>query len=38
MIAAAVLLRRSPMSFRGLLVMFSSLLVHLLWHCVSFLT
>jgi hypothetical protein len=37
MIVAAVLLRRSPMSFRSLLVMFGSLLVHFLRHCVSLL-
>jgi hypothetical protein len=36
MVAAAMLLRRSPMSFRSLLVMFGSLLMHILRHGVSF--
>ena len=37
MVVAAVLLRSSPMSFRSLLVMFGSLLVHVLRHGVSLL-
>jgi hypothetical protein len=37
MVAAAVLLRRSPMSFRSLVVLFGSLLVHILRHCGSLL-
>ena len=32
MVVTAVLLRRSPMSFRSLLVMFGRLLVHILRH------
>ena len=36
MVVAAVLLRSSPMSFRSLLVMFGSFLVHILRHGVSF--
>jgi hypothetical protein len=37
MIGSAVLVRRSPMRFRSLLVMFGSLLVHILRHGVSLL-
>src|SRR5208283_2116272 len=37
MVVAAVLLRRSPMNFRGLLVMLGGFLVHLLRHFVSLL-
>jgi hypothetical protein len=36
MVVAAVLLRSGPMSFRSLLVMFGSLLMHFLRHGVSF--
>jgi len=36
MVVTAVLLRRSPMSFRSLIVMFGRLLVHILRHSVSF--
>ena len=32
LVAAAVLLRSSPMSFRSLVVLFGSLLVHILRH------
>jgi hypothetical protein len=37
MVVAAVLLGRRPMRLRGLIVMFGSLLVHVLRHCVSLL-
>jgi hypothetical protein len=37
MIVAAVLLRGSPMSLRSLLMMFGSLLVHILKHNISLL-
>jgi hypothetical protein len=36
-LVAAVLLRGSPMSLRGLLMMFGSLLVHILRHNISLL-
>jgi hypothetical protein len=37
MVVAAVLLRSNPMSFRSLLVMFGSFLMHIFRHGVSFL-